>query len=433
MLDAQFIRDNLAAVKANCINRNVKADVDRVVHLDDERKRFAQETQMLQQRANEVQKLMPKEKDAAKKQSLIQKGRELRTKVQELETRAKLVETELRAALSAIPNMSHPDAPVGKEASDNKVIRTWGEPRRFDFAPKDHVALAEALDLVDFEAGAAVAGQKFYYLKNEAVLLELALVQYAMQTLIRDGYTPIITPDVARVEVLEGIGFIPRDPDPEKRQIYSIADSDLCLIATAEITLGGMHRDQILDELQLPLKYVGLSHCFRTEAGAPGRDTRGLYRVHQFTKVEMFAFCAPDQSAAIHEELLHIEEKVFQGLGLPYQVIDTCTGDLGGPAYRKYDLEAWMPGRGKEGEYGEVTSTSNCTDYQARRLNIRYKIPGQKGTRFVHTLNGTAVAVSRALVAIFENYQQADGSIVIPEVLRLWMRGKETITSKRPV
>ena len=229
-------------------------------------------------------------------------------------------------------------------------------------------------------------------------------------TLLEEGYTPIITPDVARVEVLEGIGFIPR-PNPET-QIYTIADTDLCLIATAEITLGGMHRDQILDELQLPLKYVGLSHCFRTEAGAPGRDTRGLYRVHQFTKVEMFAFCTPEQSEAIHQELLRIEEEIFQGLGLPYHVIDTCTGDLGGPAYRKYDLEAWMPGRGEGGEYGEVTSTSNCTDYQARRLNIRYKKPGQKGTRFVHTLNGTAVAVSRAFWRILENYQQADGSVV---------------------
>src|SRR5438309_8062809 len=339
MLEAQFIRDNLAAVKANCINRNVRADVDRVVHLDDERKRFAQETQMLQQRANEVQKLMPKEKDAAKKQVLIQEGRELRTKVQELETRSKLVETELRAALSAIPNMSHPDAPVGKEAKDNKVIRTWGEPRRFDFAPKDHVALAEALDLVDFEAGAAVAGQKFYFLRNEAVLLELALVQYAMQTLLKEGYTPVITPDLARAEVLEGIGFLPRDPNPETRQVYAVADSDLCLIATAEITLGGMHRDKVFDELDLPKKYVGLSHCFRTEAGGPGKDTRGLYRVHQFTKVEMFAFCTTDQSESIHLELLRIERSIFEGLGLAYHVIDTCTGDLGGPASRKFDTE----------------------------------------------------------------------------------------------
>src|SRR5882724_5737779 len=426
MLDPQFIRDNLEAVKTNCRNRTVKADVDRVVHLDDERKRLIQETQTIQQRKNEIDKLIPKEKDSAKKQPLIQEGRSLRDKVTDLEAQSKQVEKELREVLVTIPNMSHPAAPVGTTAEDNKVIRRWGEPRKFDFVPKDHVALAEALDLVDFEAGSKVAGQKFYFLKNDAVLLELALVQFAMSVLIKEGYTPIITPDVARNEVLEGIGFIPRGPET---QIYSLENTDLCLIATAEITLGGMHQDQILDELQLPIKYVGLSHCFRTEAGAPGRDTRGLYRVHQFTKVEMFVFCTPDQSDALHQELLGIEEEVFQGLGLPYHVIDTCSGDLGGPAYRKYDLEAWMPGRGQGGEHGEVTSTSNCTDYQARRLNIRYKSPRHKGTRFVHTLNGTAVAVSRALVAILENNQQADGSVTIPAALRPWMRGKERITN----
>jgi seryl-tRNA synthetase len=236
----------------------------------------------------------------------------------------------------------------------------------------------------------------------------------------------VITPDLARVEVLEGIGFMPRDPNPETRQVYTVADTDLCLVGTAEITLGGMHRNHTFEAAQLPKKYVGLSHCFRTEAGAPGRDTRGLYRVHQFTKVEMFAFCLPDQSEAIHLELLATEEAIFQGLALPYHVIDTCTGDLGGPAYRKYDLEAWMPCRGEKGEYGEVTSTSNCTDFQARRLGIRYKTPGQKGAPFVHTLNGTAIACTRALVAILENYQQADGSIVVPEVLRPWV-GKERI------
>ena len=427
MLDAQFIREQLDEVKTNCRNRNVQADVDGVVRLDDERKRILQETQVLQQRANEISKLIPKEKDAEKKESLRQEGRALRDQVTGLETKSRQVETELRTLLLAIPNMTHPDAPVGHTAADNKVLRRWGEPRKFDFAAKDHVGLAEALDLVDFEAGAKVAGQKFYYLKNEAVLLELALIQYAIGVLLHEGYTPIITPDLARSEVLEGIGFMPRGPET---QIYSVENTDLCLIATAEITLGGMHRDQTFDELQLPIKYVGLSHCFRTEAGAPGRDTRGLYRVHQFTKVEMFAFCAPDQSDALHQELLAIEEKVFQGLGLPYHVIDTCTGDLGGPAYRKFDLEAWMPGRGQGGEYGEVTSTSNCTDYQARRLNIRYKIPGQKGTRFVHTLNGTVVAVSRALVAILENNQQADGSVTIPEVLRPWV-GKDRIGPRR--
>jgi seryl-tRNA synthetase len=438
MLDAAFIRDNLEAVKTNCRNRNVVADVDRVVQLDDERKRLIQQTQVMQQRANEFSRStgqkLGAEKDPARREELKAKlaaeGKELRDQVAVLEKQQKEVEEDLRVALLCIPNMTHPDAPVGTTAEDNKVIRRFGEPRRFDFPPKDHVALVEALDLADFEAGAAVAGQKFYFLKNEAVLLELALVQYAMQTLVRHGYTPVITPDVARVEVLEGIGFIPRDPDPEKRQIYSLADTDLCLIATAEITLGGMHRDQIFEEAQLPRKYVGLSHCFRTEAGAPGRDTRGLYRVHQFTKVEMFAFCRPDQSEAIHLELLAIEEEIFQGLGLPYQVIDTCTGDLGGPAYRKYDLEAWMPGRGQSGEYGEVTSTSNCTDFQARRLVVRYKSPGQKGTRFVHTLNGTAVAVTRALLALLENHQQADGSVLIPEVLRPWV-GKERIEARK--
>lgn len=423
MLEAAFIRDNLDAVRANIRNRGVTADPDRVVQLDDERKQLVQETQVLQQQQNEQSKMIAIVRDQNVRQQMVGQGRARREKIAELEARIKQTEAELKTALMTIPNVTHPDAPVG---NDNKILRRFGEPRKFDFTPKDHVALAEALDLVDFEAGASVTGQKFYFLKNEAALLELALVQYAMHTLVKEGYTPILTPDLARVEVLEGIGFIPRDPNPETRQVYTVADTDLCLIATAEITLGGMLRDKVLEEPALPRKYVGLSHCFRTEAGAPGRDTRGLYRVHQFTKVEMFAFCTPDQSEAIHLELLRIEESIFQGLGLPFQVIDTCIGDLGGPAYRKYDLEAWMPGRGESGEYGEVTSTSNCTDFQARRLNIRYKAPGQKGTRFVHTLNGTAIACSRAILAILENGQQADGTVLVPEVLRPWV-GKDRI------
>jgi seryl-tRNA synthetase len=424
MLDATFVRENLDAVKENCRNRNVKVDVDGVVALSERRKQLATQRQTAQQRRNRLSELIQKEKDPATRQPLIDENKELRGRIGELEKEEKQAEEELLAILKTIPNMSHPDAPVGTTAQDNKVIERWGEPRKFDFPPKDHVALGEALDLVDFEAGASVAGQKFYFLKNEAVLLEMALVQYAMERLIRAGYTPIITPDVARVEVLEGIGFIPRGPET---QIYSIADSDLCLIATAEITLGGMHRDQTFEAKDLPKCYVGLSHCFRTEAGAPGRDARGLYRVHQFTKVEMFVFCTAEDSDKLHQELLEIEKDIFRGLGLPFQVIDTCTGDLGGPAYRKFDLEAWMPGRGKGGEYGEVTSTSNCTDYQARRLGIRYKPAGQKGKLpYAHTLNGTAVAVSRALVAILENYQQADGSVVVPEVLHKWV-GKDRI------
>jgi seryl-tRNA synthetase len=420
MLDPGYIVGNLDVVKANCRNRNATANVERVVELAVQRKSILQQLDAVQQRQNENSKLVAREQDQAARAKLIEKGRDLRKEQARLEPGLKDKEAELREVLLAIPNLTHPDAPVGNE---NKVLRLCGEPRRFDFAPKDHVALAESLDLVDFEAGSRVAGQKFYFLKNEGALLELALVQYAMETLTAEGYTPVITPDLARVEVLEGIGFIPRGPET---QIYSVANTDLCLIATAEITLGGMHRDQVLDQARLPLKYVGLSHCFRTEAGAPGRDQRGLYRVHQFTKVEMFAFCVPEQSDLLHEELLRIEEKIFQGLGVPYQVIDTCTGDLGGPAYRKFDIEAWMPGRGEHGEYGEVTSTSNCTDYQARRLDVRYKVPGQKGTRFVHTLNGTAVAAGRAMIAILENGQQADGSVVVPEVLHRWL-GKDRI------
>jgi seryl-tRNA synthetase len=427
MLDPAFVRDNLELVKANCRNRLVTADVDAVVRLDDERKvvqRRFDETKAKQNQITEQIKQAGKDKE--KREALVAESRGMKDELARIEADLKRVETDLRAVLLTLPNMTHPAAPVGSTAADNKVVAEFGTKPAFSFKPKDHVDLVQALELADLEAGTKVAGQKFYFLKNEGALLELALVQYAMSTLVREGFTPVITPDLARTDVLEGIGFQPRDPNPDTRQVYTVADSDLCLIATAEITLGGMHMDQILDEDKLPLKYVGLSHCFRTEAGAAGRDTRGLYRVHQFTKVEMFAFCTPEQSDPLHEELRAIEEKVFQGLGLPFHVIDTCTGDLGGPAYRKYDLEAWMPGRGTGGEYGEVTSTSNCTDFQARRLNVRYRPKWGKGTKFVHTLNGTAVACTRALVAILENYQQSDGSVVVPEVLRPWV-GKDRI------
>lgn len=427
MLDPAFVRDNLDAVKANCSDRRVTADVDAVVRLDDERKRLQRQADETKQKQNELSKKFPQAKTDADKQALKDEGGRLREQVARIDADVKRVEAERDAVLLTIPNMTHPAAPVGTE---NRVVRTSGAPAKYDFKPKDHVDLVTALDLADLDAGAKVAGQKFYFLKNEGALLEIALVQYAMSVLVRHGFTPVITPDLARVEVMEGTGYMPRNDDPTKREFYQIADTDLCLIATAEITIGGMHKDDLLDEGRLPLKYAGLSHCFRTEAGAAGRDTRGLYRVHQFTKVEMFAFCTPEQSDAIHEELLAIEEEIFRGLGLPYQVIDTCTADLGGPAYRKYDLEAWMPGRGQGGEFGEVTSTSNCTDYQARRLGIRYRPKEKKGTRFVHTLNGTAVACTRALVAILENYQQADGSVRVPEVLRPWV-GRDVIAPKK--
>lgn len=430
MLDAAFIQDNPERVKENCRNRGVSdVPVDRVVTFEAKRKELVQKHDETAAKKNAISnqfaKATPEQRQALKVQAAA-----LDKEIGATDDELKLVQDDLLANLFLIPNLTHPDAPVGADAAANKVVARFGEKPKFDFKPKDHVALCESLDLADFEAGTRVAGQKFYFLKNEGALLEMALVHYAMRKAVARGYSPVITPDLARKDVLEGIGFQPRDPNPETRQTYNVEDTDLCLIATAEITLGGMHRDHIFDESDLPRRYVGLSHCFRTEAGAAGRDTRGLYRVHQFTKVEMFAFCTPEQSEALHQEIKEIEEDIFKGLGLAFHVIDTCTGDLGGPAYRKYDLEAWMPGRGTSGEYGEVTSTSNCTDYQARRLAVRYKGKNFKKTRFVHTLNGTAVACTRAIVAILENYQQADGSVVIPEVLRPWV-GKDRIDAKK--
>jgi seryl-tRNA synthetase len=309
--------------------------------------------------------------------------------------------------------MAHPDVPVGKEEKDNLEIRREGTIPSFAFQPQDHIQLAESLDLVDFDSATRVTGTKFYYLKNQAVFLELALSRFALEILASRGYTVSITPDLAKESIVEGIGFQPRG---EESNIYTIENEETCLVGTAEITLGGYLADQVIDREVLPLRLAGFSHCFRREAGAAGKFSKGLYRVHQFTKVEMFIFCEPGDSEQMHEELLTIEEEIFRKLDIPYRVVDTCTGDLGNPAYRKYDLEAWMPGRGTEGEWGEITSTSNCTDYQARRLGIRYK--DEEGKRvFVHMLNGTAVAVSRALIALLENYQQEDGSVVIPEAL----------------
>ncbi len=414
MLDLRFVVEHADLVRENCKNRRVEADVDKVVRLYQERNRLLQRIEALRKERNEVAKQTSAARDASERQPLIERGRALKAEISRLEEQLKQLQDELTAELKRIPNLTHPDAPVGASEEDNREVRRWGEPRRFDFEPKDHLDLAVALDLVDFERGAKVAGHNFYYLKNEAVLLEMALEQYAMRLLIDEGFVPVITPDLARDEVLEGVGFIPRS---EATQIYSIEGMDLSLIATAEITIAGMHKDEILSDSQLPLRYVGLSHCFRTESGAHGRATRGLYRVHQFSKVEMFAFTLPEDSDEMLEQLTRYQERIFQGLGIPYRVVDTCTGELGGPAYRKYDLEAWMPGRGEAGEYAEVTSASNCTDYQARRLNIRFRRANKKGTEFVHTLNGTAVAISRALIVILENYQEADGSVRIPDVL----------------
>jgi seryl-tRNA synthetase len=409
MLDPRFIRDNLAAVLQNTKNRHVSADPELVVRLYDEKNVVLKELegQRAARNANAAGmkgKLSPEERAA-----LIEEGKRLKESIAGLEKSHEGLEKRLTEEALKIPNMSHPDAPVAEGETGNRQLRTWGTVPTFSFPPRDHVQIGQAMDLIDFETAARVTGQKFYYLKNQAVLLELALVRYALETLQSHGFTIMETPDMAREEIVAGHGFNPRGPESN---IYPVEGTDLCLIATAEFTLGGYHAGAILDTAALPVKLAGVSHCFRREAGSAGQFSKGLYRVHQFTKVEMFVYSHPARSEEMLEQLIGIEEKIFQGLEIPYRIVDTCTGDLGGPAYRKFDIEAWMPGRGEKGEWGEITSASNCTDYQARRLSIRFKEEGKN--QLVHTLNGTALAVSRTLIALLENFQQADGTVRLP-------------------
>jgi seryl-tRNA synthetase len=426
MLDRKFILENVEAVKQNCANRGVPEQVDELVRLEAERKARLAESEELNRRANEVSRSIGQAQDEQQREARKEEGRRLREQKDAAQADVDRLNEEILEIQGALPNMAHPDAPVGIDDKANLEIgRGQHQPRSFDFPVLDHVELGQKHDWIDFEGGARTTGSGFYFLKGEIVLLDLALQRFAVEFLMQRGFTPAITPDLATDTVLEGIGFMPRGPET---QVYSIENMELSLVGTAEITLGGLYREQTLMADELPIRLCGISHCYRTEAGAAGRASRGLYRVHQFTKVEMFAFTLPEASESMHEELLQHERDLFDALEVPYRIVDTATGDLGGPAYRKFDLEAWMPGRGEAGEWGEVTSTSNCTDYQARRLNSRYKVKDRKGTHFTHTLNGTALALSRTLVAILENHQYADGSGTIPDVLRSWM-GRERIGS----
>ena len=412
MLDYKFIKDNLSAVKKNIADRYMKADADLVVELYDRRNAALRALEDERKRRNDNAAAMKGKLEPEARQKLIDEGKALKERIAALEAESAEVESRLDEEGRKIPNMAHPAAPVGKEDKDNLEVKRVGEPTKFDFEPKDHVQLGQDLDIIDFDAATRVSGTKFYYLKNEGVILELALVRYALDILMEKGFTLFTTPDVAKTEILEGIGFNPRGAESN---VYTVEGEGACLIGTAEITLGGYYSGAILERKDLPLRLAGVSHCFRREAGAAGQFSKGLYRVHQFTKVEMFSYCLPEDSDRIHEELRGIEEEIFAGLGIPFRVVDTCTGDLGAPAYRKWDLEAWMPGR-NGGEWGEVTSTSNCTDYQARRLNVKYKDEDGKN-KYVHMLNGTAIACSRGIIAVLENFQRADGSVAIPPAL----------------
>jgi len=425
MLDHKFIAENLDAVEKNIANRFMKADAREVVRLYHRRTELTTALQALQQKRNANAQAMKGKLEQTQRNALIEEGKKLKDEITLTESELVIAEEELDEEARKIPNMAHPDAPVGKEDKDNLEVKRVGEPTKFNFEASDHVKLGQDLDIIDFDSATKVSGTKFYYLKNQGVFLELGLVRYALDILQKKGFTPFITPDVAREEILEGIGFNPRG---EESNVYTLEGENACLVGTAEITLGGYYSDTIFTKDKLPIRMAGLSHCFRREAGAAGQFSKGLYRVHQFTKLEMFIYCLPEDSGKFHEELRLIEEEIFKGLDIPFRVVDTCTGDLGAPAYRKWDLEAWMPGR-NNGEWGEVTSTSNCTDYQSRRLNIRYKDDDGKN-KFVHLLNGTAIAVSRAIIAILENFQQADGSVRIPAALVPYV-GFDTIQKKK--
>jgi seryl-tRNA synthetase len=419
MLDRKFIVDNADAIIENCRLRGVNVDVLRLVELETQRREALQLVETYNRQANEVSQSIGQAKDAAEREARKADGRRLRQLKEQAQLDHDQLDQHVAAIQLMIPNMTHPAVPRGADDQANVELgRSRQQPQPFHFPALDHVQLAERWGWIDFEAGARTTGAGFYFLKGEIVMLDLALQRLAVERLAARGYQPTITPDLARDEILQGIGFMPRGPET---QVYSIENADLSLIGTAEITLGGLYAGQTLTEDDLPIRLCGISHCYRTEAGAAGRATRGLYRVHQFTKVEMFALSLPQDSEAIHQEILDIQCELFDALEIPYRIVDTATGDLGGPAYRKFDLEAWMPGRGEAGEWGEVTSTSNCTDYQSRRLAIRYKRKGEKGTHLVHTLNGTAFATGRAMIALLENFQQADGTVAVPDVLRPYL------------
>ncbi len=407
MLDIQFIRENTEKVKKGVTAKQLDPSlIDKVLELDEKRKNLIVEVEALRQERNKI----------AKEGKASEEGKKIKEELKGKEPELAKTEEEYQKILSQIPNLPASDVKEGKDESENEVIRKWGEPKKFDFKAKDHLAIGEALDIIDVERASKVSGSRFGYLKGEAALLEFALVQLAMETLLKEGFTPVVPPVLIKKEMMGGMGYLEHGG---KEDMYVFDKDGLVLVGTSEQAIGPMHANEVITDL--PLRYVGFSSCFRRESGSYGKDTRGILRVHQFDKVEMFSFVKPEESDKEHEYLLGLEEKLFKALEIPYQIVKMCSGDLGAPAARKYDLEAWMPG---QGTYREVTSTSTTTDFQARRLNIKYQ-DGSK-TEFVHTLNGTVFAIGRTIIAILENYQQKDGSIVIPKVLQKWM-GKEKI------
>jgi seryl-tRNA synthetase len=405
----------------------MECDVDAVIAAYNHLKSLRQECENLRAQINQNQKSIRTAKTAEEREAIISNGQALKKQLQAASEGLEPAETNYTELMYTVPNMMAEDTPIGKNDELNVEVDRFMEPTQFSFKPLDHVELSKRLDLIDFESGVKVADPKFYYLKNELVLLDLAIQMYCFNKLIAKGFTPLITPDMAKTDILRGSGFNPRGGE---RNIYNIEGMDLNMIATAEITIGGMLAGRSFKEEELPMKFCALSHCFRTEAGAAGRAGYGLYRVHQFTKIEMYQFTTNEGGEDALQELLAIEKEIFSELKIPYRVIRICSGDMGAPAYKKYDIEAWMPGKGEGGEYGEVTSVGNFTNYQSRRLNIKY-VDKEGKKQFINTLNGTASATGRTMLAIMENYQQEDGSILIPEVLVPYMGGITKISRQK--
>jgi seryl-tRNA synthetase len=421
MLDIKMIRNDTEAVRAQLHRRGEKAEaaLDTLLALDLRRRELVVQVEEKRKVRNTVSQEIAAAKragtDADDKMAAMRLvGDEIKT----LEAALKTADDELEKELLQVPNLADPTAPGGGE-DDSFVLHHHGEPRQFTFPPRDHLDLGTTLDMIDMERGGKVSGARFAYLKGDLVLLQFALVQFALQKLMGKGFRPVIPPVLVRDEAMFGTGFFPTD----MQQVYRLEADALNLVGTSEVPLAALHMDEILNEADLPVRYVGYSSCFRREAGAAGKDTRGIFRVHQFDKVEMFSFCHPDRSLEEHDFMRGVEEEVLQDLGLPYRAVNIAAGDLGASAAKKYDLEAWIP---TQERYREVTSCSNCTDYQARRLRCRAK--GKEGGPYlVHTLNGTVVAVGRTIIAIMENYQTADGLVEVPAVLRSFLPTGKTM------
>ena len=414
MLDVKFIRENAELVERSAKEKGYKINVKEILDLDDKRKVELGKVEDLRQKRNEIAGKM---KGGKPEPVLIEEGKKIKVELAKREEILGEVEGKLKAVVKTVPNVIFDDVPLGGE-EDSVEVKHWGENHATGV---DHLDYAVSRDWVDFERGAKVAGAKFYYLKGEMALLENALLQYGLSKVLEHGFTYMTVPDMVSSRVLEGCGFNPRTSDQSDE--YYIEGEDLAMIATAEMPLTGYHMDEISDEDKLPLFYAGYSACFRKEAGTYGKYTRGLFRVHQFNKLEMYVFCLPEQSKEMHEKILAIEEDIWQGLGIPYHVINIAAGDLGAPAARKYDMEYWSPVNQK---YQEITSCSNCTDFQARACNVRVRRKDGK-VEFVHTLNGTAIPLARALVVLLENYAEEGGKFKIPEVLRPYLNNKEEL------